>query len=354
MSDHPAITAIETSDGAQPTARIWRQLQRQAEHSNLAAARTQASIQALTDEHFLALASQLKTQSAFGHDFDHGQGFFHRFMRAAGERRAAPDLHQIFASGRGQSLKPSTLTKVLSPGLLQRLMANRLQSARPPRESQRPDTAANARTPVGRPSRIAQRKDTAVHAKTPSAGRTRTLKNTLLEASGLWDLEPRYKLARQRRRRRRWGDMFTLTRPNGREPFYFDHSTTFYPLELKPPPDVDFIPFELYAALGVFVGWQWLVDHFVRLNFISDSQAQTALEIFLVDYRLLGVSPTANLQGAVAHYPSQEHMQRLLQYLSIGGRAKARMRVELLDRDGQTVGEAWVDFAVLRRTKDHR
>jgi hypothetical protein len=185
----------------------------------------------------------------------------------------------------------------------------------------------------------------------PAAGEL-GVRERLLRDGGLWDQEPRYKTSRVRRRQRLWGEKFTLMRFDGKEPFHLDHWTTFYPLELKPPPDVDYIPFEYYAASGILVGWQWLVDDFVRQNFVVDRNNASGMDIFLADYRLLGISPAASLHGAIAHYPSEEHMQRILQFLASRGRAKVPMRIELLDQSGKTVADVWVDYGILRARRN--
>lgn len=362
MSENPIITSIEAVEAVKPLGRLWGRFQANAVGATVASEDVAPSSWALTHEHFLAVASQLKTQPLFGHEFDHGNDFFHRFMRAAGDQYFSTDLHNILVRDARHGINRPPFSKFLTPALIQRLLANRLESStklidQMGTEAQTAISSLSVRSQRLRSRKLEARVDTtlkpaakrkagSVKLRNTSSG---TLKDKLLESGGIWDMEPRYKLARQRRRRRRWGDMFTLTRPNGREPFYFDHSTTFFPLELRPPPDVDFIPFELYAALGVFVGWQWMVDQFVRQSFVTERSAESALEVFLLDYRLLGVSPAAGLQGAVAHYPSEEHRQRILQYLAARGRAKARMRVELLDKSGQTVSEVWVDYAILRR-----
>lgn len=346
MSDKPSISAVESVTASRPTSRLFAYLRAQSwvEHQpeTVPAARDTGVI---GHEHFYDVATQLREHPVFGHEFDHGDDFFHRFMRAAGDRKFATDLHHILVKEHSLSARHLGL----SPALMQRILAKRARPSTALAPSVRAETKSqSAQKPKEKPWKTFGSGIVAKSDK-PSPGRKLSLTQKMLRDGALWDLEPRYKLSRVRRRFRRWGDKFTLMRYEGHDPFYFDHATTFYPLELKPPPDVDFIPFEYYAASGVLVGWQWLVDQFVRQGFVTDRNAASALDIFLANYRLIGIAPATALQGAIAHYPSEEHMQRILQYLAVRGRAKTRMRIELLDQSGKTVAEAWVDYGVIRR-----
>lgn len=370
MSDKRPITPVDAVDAVTPRTAIWRQMQVAIAAREAQSTADNAPAVTLGEEHFHAVAAQLREQPLFGHDFEHTNSFFHRFMRAAADGPSSSDLHHMLI--RDTSVRPHQT--VLSPNLKAQLspfppakmpyapLADRRQRiVEQPQASTKRSAAQTAVSPTSAalPNKTGKARGSLLSQAnftgklSPNQGETRSKLGThekMLRDGDLWDQEPRYKLSRVRRRQRLWGDKFTLTRPYGREPFYFDHSTTFYPLELKPPPDVDFIPFELYAALGVMVGWQWMVDEFVRQDFVSDRTHASALEVFLTNYRLIGITPAAALQGAVAHYPSEEHMMRILQYLALRARAKARMRIELLDRSGKTVAEVWADYGILRRT----
>jgi hypothetical protein len=82
---------------------------------------------------------------------------------------------------------------------------------------------------------------------------------------------------------------------------------------------------------------------------------ETALDNLTRAFRAWRTSPNKgrntpdHLLAAMAQM--LEHMQRILQFLALRSRAKARMRVELLDRTGKTVAEVWSDYGILRRMR---
>jgi hypothetical protein len=351
MSEKHPIVPVEAVEALKPRSAIWRNMQAQLEARDAQTCEVAERKSSLVAEHFQEVVAQLKEQPLFGHDFEHTDNFFHRFMRAATDDVHATDLHDILTLDRHVRLHQATLSPSLQIQLARKAASGASTDADKAKVIKRTNAQWLSRgqakaTQVKTHANLAVNMSPKKSATAPKLG----VHERMLQDGELWGQEPRYKLSRMRRRYRMWGDKFTLTRPHGREPFYFDHNTTFYPLELRPPPDVDFIPFELYAALGVMVGWQWMVDEFVRKDFVSDRTNNSALDVFLANYHLIGVSPAVALQGAVAHYPSEEHMLRILQYLKQRSRAEARMRIELLDRSGKTVAEVWANYGVLRRS----
>jgi len=303
--------------------------------------------------HLQQVASRFADQQAHGVDFRHTEDFFHRFMRAAPSKT----LH---AQEMGQLTRkpPASSSRSYASGRLSRAVnhqpafnkaSNALINTGKNRLSRLEKETKNVPTKMAR--------QLGYERRVPAFAKRYLLRNPMARLSSRTyvpmapnlqntPLTPNYYGTYSYRKSfAAW-----LKLPYNAK--HFDHRTTFFPVELLPPPDVDFIPFELYAALGVMVGWQWLVDQCIRAEYVQDRYNSDNLEVFLSNYSLLGIKPADSLQGAVAHYPSEEHLQRMLQYLSVRHRAKARMRIELLNRQGETVSDVWVEYGILKKKKD--
>ncbi|MEJ2754766.1 MAG: hypothetical protein P8104_02765, partial [Gammaproteobacteria bacterium] len=173
---------------------------------------------------------QLVKQQDHDQDFVHSDNFFRRFMRAASVSTSAININPVVSN-----------KNVLSSASLKGA------HARPATESEKTvrqgELAADCLRDLG-VNGFSREDLERVVRRYRMANKDETMsfsgQNVPDEMALFWDREPVYGLARERRRERRWGDQFLLNTYDGNDPLYFDHATTYYPIELTPPPDVDF------------------------------------------------------------------------------------------------------------------